>query len=168
MDGVSFCYPSADQPRVPVIQDIQLSLKAGESLAVVGSNGSGKTTLTKLLLGLYPPDTGTIFYDGIAHRELNPASLRHKSTAVFQNFIKYRFLLQDNIALSEAADMVKGRIGVLVTHRLGLAKLCTRIAFLKEGRILALGTHEQLLKTCPEYGELWEAQTERYQEADSC
>ncbi len=250
MDGVSFCYPSADQPRVPVIQDIHLSLKAGESLAVVGSNGSGKTTLTKLLLGLYPPDTGTIFYDGIAHRELNPASLRHKSTAVFQNFIKYRFPLQDNIALSEAADMgrvadalckaqleysnphffpegtetmlskefggtdlsggqwqkvaiargiyhtgdlvvldeptsaidpvneyhlyqcfadmVKGRIGVLVTHRLGLAKLCTRIAFLKEGRILALGTHEQLLKTCPEYGELWEAQTERYQEADSC
>lgn len=247
MDGVSFCYPSADQIRVPVLQDIQLALKAGESLAIVGNNGSGKTTLTKLLLGLYLPDTGTIFYDGIAHKERNPAGLWHNSTAVFQNFIKYRFPLQDNIALSEATDMrkvedaickaqleypnpqffpegkdtmlskefggtdlsggqwqkvaiargiyhmgdlvvldeptsaidpvneynlyqcfvnmVKGRIGILVTHRLGLAKLCTKIAFMKEGRIIALGTHEQLLQACPEYCELWKAQIERYQEA---
>ena len=40
------------------------------NLAIVGNNGSGKTTLTKLLLGLYTPSTGTIFYNGIAHNEI--------------------------------------------------------------------------------------------------
>lgn len=249
MDGVSFCYPSSDQNQVPVIQDIQMTLKAGESLAIVGYNGSGKTTLTKLLLGLYTPSTGTVFYNGIAHNEMNPISIWNRSTAVFQNFIKYRLTLQDNIALSETTDigkvedaisnaqleypnsqlypdgmgtmlskefggtdlsggqwqkvaiargiyhtgdlvvldeptsaidpvneynlyqcfvnMVKGRIGVLVTHRLGLAKLCTKVAFMKEGKMIAFGTHEQLLDSCSEYCELWETQIERYEGIDS-
>jgi ATP-binding cassette subfamily C protein len=70
LSGVSFAYPGG----APVLQDIGLSIRAGEFVAIVGPSGSGKSTLLRLLLGFETPATGTVRYDG---RELASIDLRH-------------------------------------------------------------------------------------------
>lgn len=239
-DRISFRYPSAADDAC-AIRNLSLTLKKGESLALVGDNGSGKTTLTKLLLGLYAPTSGQILYNGIPHSEMNPRSIWKNSSAVFQSFGKYRLTLGENIALGDVSEtdatnaaqqaqvdmesvnctmdtllsrefggtelsggqwqkvaiargiyhmgdlvvldeptaaidpmneqslyesfirMIEGRIGLIVTHRLGLARCCTRIALMKDGEIVAIGTHEELLKCSEYYRLLWQTQAESYQ-----
>ena len=58
--------------------------------------------------------------------------------------------------------MMEGRIGLVVTHRLGLARCCTRIVLMKDGKIAATGTHEELLKCSEYYRLLWQTQAESY------
>src|SRR3546814_15136943 len=60
-EHVSFTYPGSD---TPALQDIDLHIRPGQSLALVGQNGSGKTTLIMLLTRLYTPDPGRILLDG--------------------------------------------------------------------------------------------------------
>lgn len=62
LHALHFAYP--DKPDVPVLQDLQLTLRPGEKLGIVGKSGSGKSTLTKLLLGYYPIEPGSILLDG--------------------------------------------------------------------------------------------------------
>ena len=58
--------------------------------------------------------------------------------------------------------MMEGQIGLVVTHRLGLARCCTRIVLMKDGEIAAAGTHEELLKCSEYYRLLWQTQAESY------
>ncbi len=69
--GVSFCYPGSTEM---VLQDLNLFLKAGECVALVGHNGAGKTTLVKLLTRLYEPTAGQIFLDGVPLEEYDTVS----------------------------------------------------------------------------------------------
>ncbi|MDF2725524.1 MAG: transporter ATP-binding protein, partial [Paenibacillus sp.] len=82
-DRVAFRYANANADE-PVLQDIRLSLRAGETVALVGENGAGKSTLVKLLLGLYKPTAGTISWDGIDYEKLDPDALRARMSAAFQ------------------------------------------------------------------------------------
>lgn len=59
--------------------------------------------------------------------------------------------------------MIEGKIGLIVTHRLSLAKCCTRIALMKDGEIAAIGTHAELLENSEYYRLLWQTQSESYQ-----
>ncbi|MEL7373330.1 MAG: ABC transporter ATP-binding protein, partial [Pseudomonadota bacterium] len=72
IESLSFTYPDADQPA---LEDIDLAVRPGESLALVGENGAGKTTLIKLLTGLYAPDAGRILLDGSPLAEWDQAAL---------------------------------------------------------------------------------------------
>lgn len=92
--GVFFRYPSS--PR-PILQDIDLEVRPGEIVALVGPNGSGKTTLTKLLCRLYDPEAGSITLDGTDLREFDPAELRRKFAVVFQDYARYNVSARDNI-----------------------------------------------------------------------
>jgi ATP-binding cassette, subfamily B, bacterial len=92
--GLSFRYPSS--PR-PILQDIDLEVRPGEIVALVGPNGSGKTTLTKLLCRLYDPEAGSITLDGIDLREFDPTELRRKFAVVFQDYARYNVSARDNI-----------------------------------------------------------------------
>ena len=76
-----------------VLEDINFEINKGEKIAIVGYNGSGKTTLLKLLLGLYTPCDGNIFYNGCNDNE------RLSESVVFQDFARYKFSLKDNILL---------------------------------------------------------------------
>lgn len=76
-----------------VLEDINFEINKGEKIAIVGYNGSGKTTLLKLLLGLYTPYDGNIFYNGCNDNE------RLSESVVFQDFARYKFSLKDNILL---------------------------------------------------------------------
>jgi len=101
--NVSFRYPGGGPP---VLDDFDVTIPAGSSLAIVGPNGAGKTTLAKLLCRLYDPQAGAIEVDGLDLRELDLDSWRARVTAVFQDFIHFELPLRDNVAPRGAPDEV--------------------------------------------------------------
>jgi len=97
-EGVCFTYPGADEPA---LRDIDLHIRPGESLALVGENGSGKTTLIKLLTRLYRPDQGRILLDGLDLDDWEEDSLRQRIGVIFQDFARYQFLVGENIGAGD-------------------------------------------------------------------
>ena len=108
--NVSFAYPAGDSTvssaGTKVLDQFDLTVPAGTSLAIVGQNGAGKTTIAKLLCRLYDPQSGAIEIDGVDLREFNLASWRSRVTAVFQDFIRLELSLRDNVAPGGAPDDV--------------------------------------------------------------
>lgn len=106
---VRFRYPGSE---AEALKGIDIRLRAGEVVALVGENGSGKTTLAKLLAGLYEPDAGTICWDGRGIGEFRPSSLRERITVVFQDFVRYALPARENISVGlvdEPVDEVRLR-----------------------------------------------------------
>ncbi|TDD83152.1 ABC transporter ATP-binding protein [Actinomadura darangshiensis] len=104
-EGVRFSYPGADRE---VLHGLDLTMRAGQSLAIVGENGAGKTSLVKLLCGLYEPTGGRITVDGTDLAGLDPGQWRGRVAALFQDFGRYHLPVRDNIAFGapgRAADM---------------------------------------------------------------
>jgi ATP-binding cassette subfamily B protein len=96
--NVGFSYPGSESP---VLVDVNLHIRPGESLALVGSNGSGKTTLIKLLTRLYVPTTGSITLDGQDLREWDEATLRQRIGVIFQDFARYQLMVGENIGAGD-------------------------------------------------------------------
>lgn len=94
---VSFAYPNASRNA---LKNINLTIKAGTSLAIVGENGSGKSTLTKVIMGLYDPTKGEVVYGDKPLHPYSKASRFKGISAVFQDFIKYKLSVEDNIKIS--------------------------------------------------------------------
>lgn len=95
-EDVHFRYPGAERD---VLRGLDLTIPAGQSLALVGLNGAGKTTLIKLLCGLYAPTQGRILVGGVDLRDLDPAAWARSIAAIFQDFVRYPFSAADNIGL---------------------------------------------------------------------
>jgi len=95
-NNVSFHY--ADSAR-QALKSINLTIKPGETIALVGENGSGKTTLIKLLCRLYDPTSGSITIDGIDLCCFKIADLRRQISVIFQDYAKYHFSAEENIRL---------------------------------------------------------------------
>ncbi|QIS15139.1 mycoredoxin [Nocardia arthritidis] len=91
---LGFTYPGAG---TAALTDIELELRAGEVVALVGYNGSGKTTLTKILAGLYPPTTGRLSRDGQPLSDADRPSLCASATLVPQTPGRYPLSATDNI-----------------------------------------------------------------------
>jgi ATP-binding cassette subfamily B protein len=88
-----------------VLRGLTLRIPRGTSLALVGDNGAGKSTLVKLLCGFYTPVRGEIRWDGVDIATYDPASLRARIGATFQDFMTYEFSAHDNIALGDLAAL---------------------------------------------------------------
>jgi ATP-binding cassette subfamily B protein len=97
-ENVSFTYPGAERPA---LSGIDLHIRPGESLALVGENGSGKTTLIKLLTRLYRPDSGRILLDGLELEAWDENALRQRIGVIFQDFARYQFLFGENIGAGD-------------------------------------------------------------------
>ena len=97
-EGVGFRYPGSEQWAV---RGLDFSLAPGERIALVGENGAGKTTLVKLLARLYDPTEGRILLDGVDLREYDVDSLRRNVGVIFQDFVRYDFMLKENIAVGQ-------------------------------------------------------------------
>ena len=95
---VSFRYPGSSENA---LTDISLTLRPGQSLALVGENGSGKTTLIKLLTRLYRPASGTILLDGLSLDEWDLAALHRRIGVIFQDFGRYQFSVGENIGAGD-------------------------------------------------------------------
>ncbi len=101
-EKVSFAYP--DQEEM-VIDEVSFTIKAGEKLAFVGQNGAGKTTLVKLLLRFYEPTSGRILLDGVDISTFDKKGYQQLFGVIFQDFLKYEFLLKENIAIGDVSKI---------------------------------------------------------------
>ena len=99
--NLSFTYPNNDKPT---LEDINLTIKPYEKIALVGYNGAGKTTLTNLLLRLYDATEGEILIDGEDIRNATAESHRDRFAAVFQDFQIFSCSLGENVALDINPD----------------------------------------------------------------
>jgi subfamily B ATP-binding cassette protein MsbA len=241
--GVSFQYPTreADALRGPALQDVNLTVGAGEVVALVGHNGCGKSTLLSMLPRLYDPTQGSVLMDGIPIQDVRLQDLRSQIGLVTQETILFDDSIYENIrygkpdatrgeieeaarqahvteivesvphgfetsvgekgkqlsggqrqrialarmivrnpsimildeatsatdAQSEALihDSLKSfsqnRTVFLITHSMtpSVLDLVTRIVVMDAGRIVATGTHGQLLENCPQYEQLYSAKS---------
>jgi ATP-binding cassette, subfamily B, bacterial len=87
------------------LRNINLTLKPGEKIAVVGLNGAGKTTFVKLLTGLYAPTKGRILLDGIDMTEVDLTEWRKRIGVIFQDFVHYQFTAAENIGIGQIEAM---------------------------------------------------------------
>jgi ABC-type bacteriocin/lantibiotic exporter with double-glycine peptidase domain len=100
MEHVSFHY-DADTPEI--LHDINLSVEAGQKVALVGRTGSGKSTLGKLLLGLYLPSGGQILYDNFPLQNLDFQDVRRQFGVVMQDTVLFSGSIRHNITLYDPA-----------------------------------------------------------------
>lgn len=98
LDGVRFGY-RVDRP---VLHGVDLTLRHGERLALVGASGAGKSTLARLIAGIHPPDTGTVTLGGVPVTALGPEQLRRRVALITQEHHVFAGTLRDNLTL--AAD----------------------------------------------------------------
>lgn len=96
IENISFSYPKNDYNS---IDNLSMTIKKGDKIAIVGDNGGGKTTLTKLLLRFYEPKTGQILYNGIDIGEYDGKSLRDNYSIIFQDFQIYAVSIAENVLL---------------------------------------------------------------------
>ena len=243
---VSFRYPNSEKD---VLDHLNLTIRPGEKMALVGENGSGKSTLIKLLCKLYKPSSGAIYLNGIDISEIPEDIYWEIIGAVFQDAMVFPFSIRDNITLEESADeerlrkaikdseieqiidglsngldtvllrilddegldisggqrqklylaralyknsrflmldeptaaldplaeaslyeqydsLSKGKTSLYISHRLASTKFCDRVAYLKDGKIVELGTHDELMDLDGEYKALFYVQAKYYRESD--
>ncbi|MGK0186332.1 MAG: ABC-type multidrug transport system fused ATPase/permease subunit [Verrucomicrobiales bacterium] len=101
IERVSFAYPSREDSRV--LQDIDLTVAAGETIALVGPSGAGKSTLISLLLRFFEPDTGSLFFDNVEGTRIPLARLRAQMALVPQEIILFGSSLMENIRYGNPA-----------------------------------------------------------------
>ncbi len=95
-DNVSFAYPGGTEPAVT---GLNLDIRPGELVALVGENGAGKSTVVKLLMRFYDVDAGAVRVGGIDVRELAPATLRNRIGVLFQDYASYELSVRENVAM---------------------------------------------------------------------
>lgn len=103
-EDVGFRYPGRDEWA---LRHITLAIPPRQSLALVGHNGAGKSTLIKLICGFYRPTEGRILLDGRDLRAWDEAALRHRISAVFQDFNEYRFSVRENVGFGDLTHLTE-------------------------------------------------------------
>lgn len=101
-ENVTFHYPES---KKNILENINLTIKAGEKIAVVGVNGSGKTTFVKLLCGLYTPSEGRILLNGIDIRYFDSKEYYLLFAPIFQNFQMFAFTIEENISMKLSGEI---------------------------------------------------------------
>ena len=243
-ENVGFRYPGSERWAV---RHLTFTIRPEERVALVGENGAGKTTLVKLLARLYDPDEGRILLDGMDLREYDLESMRRNIGVIFQDFVRYEFILKENIGVSQVealndearireaarrsladsvasrlekgydqmlgrrfdggvelsggewqkvalgraymreaqvlildeptaaldaraeyevflrfAELTKGKMAVLISHRFSTVRMADRIIVLQGGEPVDQGTHEELLARGGLYAELFSLQAAGY------
>lgn len=98
LKNIYFRYPSYEERKI--LDDINISFERGKSYAIVGKNGCGKSTLVKVLLGLYKPVSGTVFYNNKDIAYIDKKFYHGKFSIIFQDFVRYPLSMRDNIIIS--------------------------------------------------------------------
>lgn len=99
---VGFSYQNTEEGDKTVFRDLNLTIRAGEKLALVGANGAGKTTLVKLLCGMYEPDEGRILINGIDRNDFPKEEWYRLFSIVFQETLILPFTVGENLAMDRA------------------------------------------------------------------
>ena len=104
--NICFTYPGSDKNA---LEEIDVTIKNGEKIAIVGENGSGKTTFINLLTGLYRPTSGEIFVNGKTPTLENTSK---EAGVVSQDFFLFSFMLGENVASSRDVDMKNAKLAL--------------------------------------------------------
>lgn len=104
--NICFSYPGSDKNA---LEEIDVTIKNGEKIAIVGENGSGKTTFINLLTGLYRPTSGEIFVNGKTPTLENTSK---EAGVVSQDFFLFSFMLGENVAASRDVDMKNAKLAL--------------------------------------------------------
>ena len=107
--NVGFSYKK-DNKTVNALNNVNMEIKKGEKIAIVGYNGAGKTTLTKLILRLYDPQNGEILYNGTNLKEYSIDELRNRTVSVFQDYKIFAGTIAENVVAGEADSADKNKI----------------------------------------------------------
>lgn len=243
-DDVSFTYPGGTEPA---LVGLNLRIRRGELIALVGENGAGKSTLVKLLLRFYDVQQGSVKVGGIDVKEMDPEDLRNRIGILFQDYATYELSVRENVLMgrpngttddkqvikalqdsrsewlvskmphgldskvgrlfegghdlsggewqrlalarimyrnadiwildeptssldpeaeaaifAELKENLKGRIGIVISHRFSTVRIADRIAVIDDGRVTELGSHEELLAAGNRYAQLFELQASGY------
>jgi ATP-binding cassette, subfamily B, bacterial len=243
-DDVTFTYPGGTEPAV---EHLNLHIRGGELIALVGENGAGKSTLVKLLLRFYDPTGGAMRIGGADLRDVDPYELRGRIGVLFQDYATYELSVRENVQMgrpgridddsrvlralddarsdwlvrkmpkgldakvgrlfegghdlsggewqrlalarimyrdadvwildeptaaldpeaeaaifAELKAMLKGRIGIIISHRFSTVRIADRIAVIANGRVAELGSHEELMRAGGRYAQLFELQAAGY------
>jgi ATP-binding cassette subfamily B protein len=243
-DNVTFAYPGGTEPA---IAGLNLEIRNGELIALVGDNGAGKSTLIKMLLRFYDVDQGSVRVGGVDVRDMDPEVLRSRIGVLFQDYASYELTVRDNVVMgrpavdvddervmealkdsrsewlvkkmpkgldskvgrlfegghdlsggewqrlalarimyrdadiwildeptssldpeaeagifAELKENLRGRIGIVISHRFSTVRIADRIAVIADGRVTELGTHDDLLAAEGRYAQLFELQAAGY------
>jgi ATP-binding cassette, subfamily B, bacterial len=149
-ERVSFRYAGLE---AWALRDVDLQIRPGEKIALVGANGAGKTTLIKLLTRLYDPTEGRILLDGQDLRDIDPTELRRRIGVIFQDFVRYALSAAENVGFGqiealedrariEAAAVKGGAHELLVALPDGYDTMLGR--WFKKGRDLSGGEWQKI------------------------
>lgn len=97
--GASGADEAIGAERHHALRGVSVEIERGEVIALVGENGSGKTTLAKVICGLYPPDAGSVRWDGIDISTVDADQLRDQVTVIFQDYVQYWLSAHENIGI---------------------------------------------------------------------
>jgi ATP-binding cassette subfamily B protein len=243
-DDVTFTYPGGTEPAV---EHLNLHIRGGELIALVGENGAGKSTLVKLLLRFYDPTKGAVRVGGADLRDVDPLALRSRIGVLFQDYASYELSVRENVQMgrpggidddrrvlaaledarsdwllkkmpkgldakvgrlfegghdlsggewqrlalarimyrdadiwildeptasldpeaeaaifAELKQILKGRIGIVISHRFSTVRIADRIAVIADGKVTELGSHDELLRAGGRYAQLFELQAAGY------
>lgn len=106
---VTYTYPTG---IAPAVRDINIAVREGEMIALVGKNGSGKTTIAKLIGQLYFPTHGSVLWNSEAVDQRQAESLRSQMTVIFQDFFRYRLPAHENIGAGRSEN-ISDRAGIV-------------------------------------------------------
>ena len=110
-----------------ILNGIQLKIKAGEKVALVGASGGGKSTLIQTLIGLYPPDEGRIFFDNVAIERIGLEIVRENVVTVLQHPILFNDTIRANLTLGKPAT------DAVLWNALSIAQLMDAVKDLENG-----------------------------------
>jgi len=124
-EHVSFAYPGT-QKRV--LDDINLDLKPGLVVAIVGENGAGKSTLVKLLCRMYQPDAGRILVDGVDLARIPADEWRTRLAGAFQDFFRFEFRTRHTVGVGDVARLDDEPAVTAAVHRAGADDVVDKFA----------------------------------------
>lgn len=101
LEHISYKYPNSSGF---VLKDINMEIKSGDKVAIVGNNGAGKTTLIKLIMRLYIPEEGTMYLDNEPMSNYKLSSVRNRFGVIFQDFQLYALNVIENVLMDENND----------------------------------------------------------------
>jgi ATP-binding cassette, subfamily B, bacterial len=124
-EHVSFAYPGTDRM---VLEDIDLELRPGSVVAIVGQNGAGKTTLVKLLAKLYEPTSGRIVVDGTDLARMPADKWRERLAGAFQDFFRFEFRARHTVGVGDVPRLDEEPAVVNAVGRAGAGDVVERLA----------------------------------------
>ncbi len=148
--NVDFTYPNTDRR---VLENINLAIRPGEVIGLVGENGSGKTTLVKLLCRFYDPTSGSVTLDGIEYPQFDSHRLRQEISVVFQDYRRFYSSIRENIWLGNTALSPQAEGIIQASHTAGFDSVVAGFAqgydtvlgkWLENGEELSIGQLQKL------------------------